>query len=381
MPHYRHLDIGDPAPWFKQSSTSNPNYSFDTAAGRYIVMCFVGSTADETGKNMLRITEEYRDLFNDQKISFFSISIDPTDKSEKRLRQALPGIRHFWDFDYKISHMYGATPESATGQDILPYRRMWLVLNPALRIRAIFPGTLNGEERHQIAAYLKDLPPVDLYNGMPVSAPVLSLTDVFEPALCSRLIDLYEAHGGEDSGFMREIDGRTVPVMDYGHKKRSDFLLEDEDLRNIIQNRIKRRIVPEIKKIHQFDATRMERYIVACYDGREGGHFRQHRDNTTKGTAHRRFAVSINLNNDFEGGELSFPEYGNQKFKPQVGAAIVFSCSMLHTVTPVTSGRRYAFLPFLYDEAASAIRESNNAFLDERIGTYSPHPCKAENHP
>jgi len=116
--------------------------------------------------------------------------------------------------------------------------------------------------------------------------------------------------------------------------------------------------------------THMERYIVACYSAEEGGHFRAHRDNTTKGTAHRRFAVSINLNEDFDGGEIRFPEYGPRSFKPPVGGAVVFSCSLLHAVSKMTRGRRYAFLPFLYDEEASKIREANNAFLDEGVDAY-----------
>jgi predicted 2-oxoglutarate/Fe(II)-dependent dioxygenase YbiX len=114
----------------------------------------------------------------------------------------------------------------------------------------------------------------------------------------------------------------------------------------------------------------MERYLVACYAAEDGGHFRPHRDNTTKGTAHRRFAVSINLNSDFEGGEVSFPEYGPRGFKPPPGGAIVFSCSLLHTVFRVKRGRRYAFLPFLYDDAAARIREANSAFLEDGAGGY-----------
>jgi predicted 2-oxoglutarate/Fe(II)-dependent dioxygenase YbiX len=133
---------------------------------------------------------------------------------------------------------------------------------------------------------------------------------------------------------------------------------------------VKRRIVPEILKIHQFEVTRMERYIVSCYAAEDGGHFRAHRDNTTKGTAHRRFAVSINLNADFNGGEVSFPEYGPRSFKPPPGGAVVFSCSLLHAVSKVTRGQRYAFLPFLYDDAAAKIREQNNAFLGEGVGAY-----------
>ena len=40
---YVNLAPGDPAPWFHQASTSNPNYAFDTTAGRYVVLCFLGS--------------------------------------------------------------------------------------------------------------------------------------------------------------------------------------------------------------------------------------------------------------------------------------------------------------------------------------------------
>jgi predicted 2-oxoglutarate/Fe(II)-dependent dioxygenase YbiX len=131
-----------------------------------------------------------------------------------------------------------------------------------------------------------------------------------------------------------------------------------------LQIRIRRRVVPEILKIHQFKATRMERHIVSRYAAEDGGHFHAHRDNTTKGTAHRRFAVSINLNEDFEGGQISFPEYGPRSFKMPIGGAVVFSCSLMHAVSKMTKGRRYAFLPFLYDEEAAKIREANAVHLE-----------------
>jgi predicted 2-oxoglutarate/Fe(II)-dependent dioxygenase YbiX len=109
---------------------------------------------------------------------------------------------------------------------------------------------------------------------------------------------------------------------------------------------------------------------VSCYAAEEGGHFRAHRDNTTKGTAHRRFAVSLILNDEFEGGEVSFPEYGPRGYKPPAGGAVVFSCSLLHSVSKITGGRRYAFLPFIYDDEAAKIREANNQFLGEGVGAY-----------
>lgn len=134
-----------------------------------------------------------------------------------------------------------------------------------------------------------------------------------------------------------------------------------------------RNLIPEIRKAFNFHPTRMERYIVACYDAERGGHFKPHRDNTSGGTAHRRFAVSINLNADaFDGGDIRFPEYGSRTYRPPTGGAVVFSCSLLHQVTRVTAGRRYAFLPFLYDEAAAALRERNNALLGDNVEPYSP---------
>ena len=156
----------------------------------------------------------------------------------------------------------------------------------------------------------------------------------------------------------------TVGVHDHSHKVRKDYNIEQPEVKQQIQARVIRRVVPEILKVHHFKVTRMERYLVACYAAEDGAHFRAHRDNTTSGTAHRRFAVSINLNAEFEGGEVSFPEYGPESFKPPPGGAVVFSCSLLHAVSQVRSGRRYAFLPFLYDAEAAKIREANAGKLE-----------------
>jgi len=115
-----------------------------------------------------------------------------------------------------------------------------------------------------------------------------------------------------------------------------------------------------------FAPTRIERYIVACYDAGEGGYFRAHRDNTTRGTAHRRFAVTLNLNaEEYAGGELRFPEYDDRSYRAPTGGAVVFGCSMLHEALPVTKGTRYCVLPFLYDEQGARVRAKNAAFLDD----------------
>ncbi|HWA47046.1 MAG TPA: 2OG-Fe(II) oxygenase [Dongiaceae bacterium] len=365
------LGPGDPAPWFKQRSTSNPNYVFDTAAGRWLVLCFFGSAGDPGSRAALDQVMAQRAIFDDDHASFFGVSLDPKDEAEGRVAESMPGLRYFWDFDGAVARAYGAVPrEAMPGQGRVAMRRFWAVIDPTMRIRRILPFRPDGSDVAELFACLRTLPPPGRHAGFEVPAPVLILPDVFEADFCRRLVALYEEKGGTESGFMREVEGRTVLLSDHKHKRRRDYVIEDRELIRQTQLRIQRRVAPEIQKVHQFQVTRMERYLIACYDAEEGGHFRAHRDNTTKGTAHRRFAVSVNLNDGFEGGEVSFPEYGPRGFKMPAGTACVFSCSLLHSVSPVAAGRRYAFLPFLYDDAAAKIREANNQFLGEGVGAY-----------
>ena len=81
--------------------------------------------------------------------------------------------------------------------------------------------------------------------------------------------------------------------------------------------------------------------------------------------------MTINLNaEEYEGGELRFPEFGTRTYKPPTGGAVVFSCSLQHEALAVMRGTRFAFLPFLYDEAAAQLREQNNRYLDEALSAY-----------
>jgi predicted 2-oxoglutarate/Fe(II)-dependent dioxygenase YbiX/peroxiredoxin len=361
-PPFEIVAPGDPAPWFEQRTAANPAYSFDTIAGRYVVLCFLASASDDLGRSAIEAARTRPDLFDDRHASFFGVSLDPRDEAEGRLKERYPGIRFFHDFDGEVSRRYGAIPKDADVRaGRFPVRRFWLVLDPTLRVMHV---SAFDEGHAALIDYVATLPPPSAYAGVELQAPILILPQVFEPAFCRALIELYERQGGAESGFMVERDGKTVGVVNASHKRRKDVLIKDPDLIAAARHRILRRVVPEIEKAHQFRCTRMERYIVACYAAEDGGHFRAHRDNTTKGTAHRRFAVSVVLSDDYEGGEVSFPEYGPRGFKPRAGGAVVFSCSLLHAVAKVTAGRRYAFLPFLYDEAAAKIREENAKFTE-----------------
>ena len=364
---YRLLTAGEPAPWFTLRCGDNPRYNFDTAAGRYLVLGFFGTAGDDHGRRMIALVNRLRDLFDDDRASFFGVSLDPGD--ERRLKDSLPGVRFFWDFGGEACRLYGALPIDAFAGEV-SLLRQWVVLDPDLRIRAVLPSRPDGGDHRELAGLLEALPPIDHYPGLDVQAPILTLRDVFEPELCRRLVEMHRAGAPTESGVMTMVNGRTVGRINHQHKSRQDVTIDDPDLRAELQRRVVRRVFPELRKVCQFEVTRMERYIVACYDAEAGGHFGPHRDNTTGGTAHRRFAMSVNLNADYEGGEICFPEYGTGSFKMPPGGAVVFSCSLLHAVTPMTRGRRYVFLPFFYDESAAALRERNNDLLGDQVEPY-----------
>jgi peroxiredoxin len=347
------LTTGDPAPVFAARGPRDPHYFFGQAAGAHVVLCFFGSGAGPEIRAMLDQARRHP-FFDGAFARFIGVSRDPADQG--RLDDAPPGFRLFWDFDGRIAALCGV----AHGGGIS------IVFDH--RLRVLYSEPLADPQAHvgRLSALLADLPRARESGRGGSSAPVILVPRVFEPELCSTLIAHCEERPGEDSGFMSTdpATGETFLKRDPSFKSRRDFHLEDGELRLAIHARILRRLLPEIDKAFQFHVTRIERYLVARYDAAEGGFFGPHRDDGTRATAHRRFAVTINLNaEDYDGGDLRFPEFDNKTFRAPTGGAAVFSCSLMHEVVPVTRGTRYCFLPFLYDEVSAKLREENLKYL------------------
>jgi len=185
--------------------------------------------------------------------------------------------------------------------------------------------------------------------------PVLIVPDVLSRTDCQHLMTVFALQGHV---FVQPAHGAAMPphdykvrVPEYGRRDRIDHFVVSRDTNELIHSRFQTRLFPEIKKAFQYEITRYEPYRIACYEGERGGELHGHRDNTLPIVAHRRFAVSVNLNTEeFEGGELRYPEFGDEVYRPRTGAAIAFSCSMLHEAMHVTKGRRYVLLAFLGGE-------------------------------
>ncbi len=352
---YRVLQAGDPAPRFVQACTvPGGRYALDSAAGRFILLCFFSSSVSEAGRAALDMIERNRALFDDSSLAFFGVSADPEDERSDRLRAAPPGIRFFWDGDGSASRAFGALPDDGAGA----HRPIWFLLDPMLRIKAALPAAPDDPAEDRLVPLLRALPHPSAY-GARRPVPVLILDDVFEPGFCETLVRYHAETGSYPSGIFAQREGRSQAMLERGFKRRRDCMVKDPELVQQIQLRIIRRVVPDLYRATNFQATRLERLLVACYDSREKGGFGPHRDNVVPAVAHRRFACSVNLNDDYDGGGIQFPEFGRTLFQPPAGSAIVFSCSLLHEVVPVTRGQRFALLPFLFDEAAAAVKQAN----------------------
>lgn len=175
------------------------------------------------------------------------------------------------------------------------------------------------------------------------AAPVLVLPRVFEPDFCGQVIRLWHKGDHQDSGVSSRYGNVGVAEL----KRTEDYMIVEPMMQKTISDRLAYRIGPELAKAFAFDREfTFDAHVILSYSA-EGNHFfSAHRDNGAPTTADRAFAVSLNLNDDFEGGELVFPEYSAGRISPPLGAAAVFSCSVLHEALPVTRGRRFVLTTF-----------------------------------
>lgn len=354
------LNVGTQAPWFHCPADVNPRFTFSSLAGRCVLLTFLGSASLPRSREFLQELandRELRALLDDQRACFFGVSIDPNDAA-RGVVDAIPGIRFFRDHDRAVSRLYGAFLDEQG--DHVAYRCFSLVLDMRLRIVAILSLEDPASHVRQLKATLQQLIASEATLSADLHAPVLIVPRVFHPSFCQRLIALYDEQGGEESGFMVQLGAKTVGQLDPNFKRRKDCHITDQDIIAEFRAAIRDRLAPQIEMAYHFKVEVIERYIVACYEAEAGGFFRPHRDNTTMGTAHRRFACTINLNTEaYEGGDLRFPEFGMRTYRAPTGGAVIFSGSLLHEALPVTRGRRYCTLPFLHDLAAEAVRQEN----------------------
>ena len=215
------------------------------------------------------------------------------------------------------------------------------------RILALLSGA-PAEQAQAVAAALDSLAQPACIDGAPQHPPVLVLPRLLAPEHCDRLIAewekpvrLWPSDGFVSQGYETEASSFKLKVESHGEL--IQLVLRDPALERWLDTRFARRLRREILKAFQLKVPMREDYRVVCYDSAQGGHLGPHRDNPTEMTRHRLFTAVVALNDaeDYDGGELCFPEYAAEGYRLAKGAAVVWSASLLHEVRPVLAGRRY----------------------------------------
>jgi hypothetical protein len=82
-----------------------------------------------------------------------------------------------------------------------------------------------------------------------------------------------------------------------------------------------------------------------------------HRDNeyqdmSDNRNAENKYGILMYLNNDFDGGEICYPEFGIE-YKPKPGVLLIHYAGNLHGVNPISNGVRYSMTSFAWGLSAS----------------------------
>ncbi|MDX1658616.1 MAG: 2OG-Fe(II) oxygenase [Nitriliruptorales bacterium] len=245
----------------------------------------------------------------------------------------------FHDPEGGVHRAYGATDSAPVA----------VVTDPNVRVAATV-AIGDGALDEILAAVPKE--PENVVAEAPRLAPVLFVPDALSETHRESLIERWETEGAVETGVEVVVDGEHAEATDIRRKRRRDHVVEDRELLRELTQHIGARVFPELQKAFAFQAGGFEGFKIGCYTDADRGHFESHRDNLSSGTAHRRFGISINLNDGYEGGELRFPEYGATRYRPAAGEALVFSGSHLHEVLPVERGRRFVLLSFVLARGA-----------------------------
>lgn len=341
------LSVGDIAPPFALPNQAGDAFNLygDNVAGNFVAIVFCPGDISAAIDQLRGFADCYEEL-RQKGIVVVAVSDEPLPRLvEFRDELALP-FDLLSDEERRLLVGYGIS----TAEKPADSQPVTLLLRPNLHCLEILRDGMHARTVLQLVGTQRNLL-VDSYLGF--QPPILMVPDVFTRDECRRLIEIYNT---PDVPMVKwsEMDDAVINgdvktrVADYDREDRIDHFIMADESKSFISNRIGKRLLPEIRKAFQFAVTEFEGLRIACYEGERRGRAHGHRDNSLPEVANRRFALSINLNaEEFEGGELRFPEYGNRRYRAQTGAALVFSCSLLHEALAVARGKRLALLAFL----------------------------------
>ena len=173
--------------------------------------------------------------------------------------------------------------------------------------------------------------------------PYLLIENVLSKELLNKILNYYK-------------ENEKNLILHNSNTKNRFHIYPDKQLEKEIDNKLSRSVFPEIKKIFYFDVNYRELYKICSYNSDSNGRFHPHRD-TPEPYQQRRYAMSLFLNDDYEGGEFELLEY-NLKIKPKKNTAIVFPGICSHMINSVLKGERKVIITFFCNEIEGKTKDN-----------------------
>ncbi len=327
--------------------------SEDRFGGRTTILFLCPPPQDQQAQYRIRRFADRHAVFEALGTQAFIVIGGKTPLFETFARSVEGGIPVVCDTSSALAQAFGGSGEPRA----LPDWRV-IILDECHRIERVIRCRDGADPADEALAHCATRRTGD--GQAPRHPPVLVLPSLITADHCRRLIAIWETGSRYQGGVASARSGHEVKTT---IKMREDLALPDlgADAQELFAI-LRRRLFPEVARIFHYEITRAETLRLGCYDAGAGGAFKAHRDDSTPAVRHRAFAVSLFLNTGaYRGGSLRFPEYCRDDYNLPAGSAVVFSCSLLHEVTPVTEGRRFGLFGFFHGEAEEAVRRANGA--------------------
>jgi predicted 2-oxoglutarate/Fe(II)-dependent dioxygenase YbiX/peroxiredoxin len=264
------------------------------------------------------------------------------------------------DADLRVCGLLGAAP----GRSARHATAVSCLIGPNLQVVRMYRAGGAEQQLDELARDARALARPPRLAPAASHAPVLIIPGVLAKVECARAIERFEA----GPRFAGTVGGGARARYDARNKIRTDGALPGAVVSEL--DRIfAQTMFPEVRKVFGFEVTHREPYKIGRYDADKGGFFYRHRDNADEEVAYRRCAVSVNLNDDYDGGEIQFPEYGGALYRPEAGAALVFPCALMHRVLRMKTGARTTLISFLFTDDDVRLWSERNG--DDRLKSFS----------
>lgn len=361
------LEAGDFMPLFEAHDTEKRLRTMEALAGRFVVMLYIPAGKQEMGAGFYHEVKGKLEAAGLLEGTAQVLITDDTMERGEKFRAGFNISAPVWlDADRRIARSLGMMKPG----EAPPFGAF--VLDRNLKIAQVrvqadvtsLAGKVLQDLSEAMARHKEHYPKGQVIR---YAAPALMVPDVFSPEFCAKCIQAFR----NGKTFDGTVGARENKIYRADVKIRTDFIVHGELLEEI-DDKFSRSFFPEIKKVFGFDVTHREMYKIGLYTGDKGGFFKQHRDNFDYPMAYRRIASTVHLNDDYEGGGVRFPEYGDDVYRPPVGGAVAFSGATVHEALPVTKGERFILVAFVHGQEEEAYRRH---FVTSRN-----EPVKPENY-